>query len=227
MKNRHYIKDFLKEKVIKTQYEWDSHLDNIFLIFNKVLCEFNSTNLLDVGCGKGQRTIRIAEHFNIQKSNVLGIDNNDNEIQKCKIFFDLEKVNLENKTIPFNDCNFDLVVCNQVLEQIKNYKHVIDEIIRVTNKKKYILLGILNLAHLINRIYLLFGIQPLCIRADSSHVRGFTHKAFLEILKSIENIKLKGSTGSCMYPLPYVMDKFLSSRFTGFAGYTCYLLEKT
>jgi len=183
--------------------------------------------LLDVGCGEGRRTIKIAEHFNIQVNSIIGIDSDDDAIQKCKLLFDVKKINLENGNLPFNDYNFDLVLCNQVLEHIKNYKHVIDEIIRVTKNKGYILLGIPNLAHLINRIYLLFGIQPLCLRVDSSHVRGFTHKAFLEMVKSIENVKLEGSAGSTMYQLPYVMAKFLCTCFTGLAGYTCYLLKKT
>jgi ubiquinone/menaquinone biosynthesis C-methylase UbiE len=226
MKNNFYIKDILKTAVIKTQYEWESHIENIFRIFNKDSYEFSPENLLDVGCGDGRRTVRIAEHFHIQRNSIHGIDYDDEAIQKCNLFFDSKKRDLENEKLPFKDCKFDLVICNQVLEHIKNYKHVIAEIIRVTKKEGFILLGIPNLAHLINRIYLLFGIQPLCLRVDSTHVRGFTHKAFLEMIKALKNVKLEGSAGSTIYPLPYFIAKFLSYYLIGLSGYTCYLLKK-
>ena len=80
---------------------------------------------------------------------------------------------MECQDIPHSDDTFDLVICNQVLEHLKNFRSVIDEIIRITNNEGYILIGMPNLAHLINRIYLLFGVQPMCIDIDSSHIRGF------------------------------------------------------
>ena len=73
---------------------------------------------------------------------------------------------------------------------MKNYRKVIDNLIRVTKTKGYILVGIPYLAHLINRIYLMFGVQPMCIHLDGPHVRGYTHKAFVELLTSLEEAKL-------------------------------------
>ena len=113
-----------------------------------------------------------------------------------------------------------------MLEHLKNYKKVVDDLIRVTKQDGYIVIGIPNLAHLINRIFLLFGKQPMCIDLDSSHVRAFTHISFVRKINSIQSVTLIDCTGSLMYPLPYFIGNYLSDYFVGLCGYVCYLLKK-
>ena len=159
-------------------------------------------------------------------SKVHGIDNELNYIEECQNSFNAQKVDLEYENIPHSDDTFDLVICNQVLEHLKDFSRVIDELIRVTNKEGYLLIGTPNLAHLINRIYLLFGVQPMCIDIDSSHVRGFTHRSFVRMLESFQNIKLIDFEGALMYPLPFLLGKTLARYSVGLSGYVCYLLQK-
>ena len=64
--------------------------------------------------------------------------------------FNAENIHSERDVLPYKDEMFDLVICNQVLEHLKNYRKVIDDIIRVTRKGGYMIFGIPNLAHLIN-----------------------------------------------------------------------------
>ncbi|MBL7131180.1 MAG: class I SAM-dependent methyltransferase [Candidatus Omnitrophica bacterium] len=204
------IKEVIKEKFIGTQYEWESHIENVIRLFNDNLRFYQPHNMLDVGFGSGDRTLRIAKYFRMDMQNVYGIDYNSQHVVSCNNTFNTKIVDLEIGWLPYEDNSFDLVICNQVLEHLKNFRKVIDEITRVTKVKGYFVLGIPNLAHLINRIYLLFGIQPLCINLNSSHVRGFTHKSFVELLNSINNVKLVDFKGSLMYPLPYPLAKLLS-----------------
>jgi len=138
--------------------------------------------MFDVGSGNGERTIRIAAYFNIQPFNIHGLDNDNKRLIESHKRFIASKVDLEKGALPYKNEMFDLVICNQVLEHLKNFKEIINEIIRVTVKEGYIVIGIPNLAHLINRIYLLFGIQPMCIHLNSHHVRGYTHSSFLNLL---------------------------------------------
>ena len=135
--------------------------------------------------------------------------------------FDFEKF-----PYPFEDNTFDLVICNQVLEHLKHYRKVINDLIRITSEKGYIIIGIPNLSHLINRIYLLFGRQPLCIHLNSSHVRSFTHKSFSNMLMSLQKIKFLDCKGSLIYPLPYFIANRIKGHFIGLSGYVCYLLQK-
>ena len=220
------LKEFVKRSLIGTQHEWESHIDNIFRIFDKNLKEYCPYNIMDVGCGNGSRTICIANHLNVDMSNVYGVDYSEDFVITCQSMFNVSKIDLEINNIPHDDDTFDIVICNQVLEHLKNYSKVIDELIRVTKKKGYILIGIPNLAHLINRIYLLFGMQPMCIAMDGSHVRAFTHRSFVAMLDSIQKTKLIDFEGALMYPLPFLLGKTLARYSAGLSGYVCYLLQK-
>lgn len=220
------VKEYVKGSLIGTQHEWESHIENMFRLFDRNLKGYLPSNLIDVGYGDGLRTIRIADYFNIDMSRVYGIDNEVSYIEACRNSFNTQKVDLECQNTPYSNDTFDLVICNQVLEHLKNYKRAINELIRITNKEAYLLIGIPNLAHLINRIYLLLGVQPMCIDIDSSHVRGFTHRSFVRMLESFQNIKLIDFEGALMYPLPFLLGKTLARYSVGLSGYVCYLLQK-
>jgi ubiquinone/menaquinone biosynthesis C-methylase UbiE len=220
------VKEYIKCRLIGTQHEGASYFDNMLRMFDENLRTYIPNNILDVGCGIGDKTIRMANHFNIDIRNAYGVDYDDQHVIASKKRFNAEKIDLEADDLPYDDNMFDLVICNQVLEHLKNYRKVIDDLIRVTKKGGYIAVGIPNLAHLINRIYLLFGIQPMCIHLDSSHVRSFTHKSFVKMLASLQGVKLIDCKGALMYPLPLIIAKFLAKHFVGLSGYTCYLLRK-
>lgn len=221
-----YIKKILMKKFIGTQHEWESHIGNIFSIIDKNLKNFHPENMLDVGCGNGDRTIRIADYFNIAPAETYGIDYDKKHLMASRKRFNATEVDLEIDDLPFKTNHFDLVICNQVLEHLKEYKKAIENIIRVTSIKGYIVLGIPNLAHLINRFLFLAGIQPMCISLDGQHVRGFTHKAFVEVLNTYKSIEFIDCRGALMYPLPFSVSKIFARYFKGLSGYICYLLRK-
>jgi 2-polyprenyl-3-methyl-5-hydroxy-6-metoxy-1,4-benzoquinol methylase len=223
----HYVSQFIKKQIICVDNEWESHIDNILRLFDSNLNgDTTPENMLDVGCGDGSRTQRLAQYFNIDRKNLYGLDYDQNLINLSNLHFNSSRTDLEVDAIPFKEGMFDLVICNQVLEHLKNYQNVINQIIRVTKIGGYIVLGVPNLAHLINRIYLLFGRQPLCIDIDSSHVRGFTHKSLSLKLSSIKGLELIDIKGSLMYPLPFFIAKLLSKYFISLSGYVCYLLKR-
>jgi len=183
--------------------------------------------LLDVGCSKGTRSIAVAQALGIAHQNVHGVDIEDIANDSPLLRNNFKKIDLEAGLLPFDDNSFGLVICNQVMEHLKNYNRIFQEIIRVTKPKGFIVLGIPNLAHLMNRILLLFGSQPMCMVMRSGHVRGFTHKAFVEFLHSQSNVKLIDCKGSSIiYPMPYLLAKPLSNIFTGLCAYTCYLIQR-
>jgi len=220
------LKRFVKCNLIGTQHEWESHINNMICIFDRNLQAYAANNMLDVGCGDGSRTTRIAEYFRIPMEQVYGLDVNDELIGACRRLFKASKIDLETDPIPYQDGVFDLVICNQVLEHLKNYREVIDSLTRVTKKGGFIVIGIPNLAHLINRLYLLFGIQPMCIHLEGPHVRSFAHRDFKRLITSLRGLRLLDCKGSLMYPLPLFMVDGIMDRFVGLCGYVCYLLRK-
>ena len=221
------IIEYVKKYIVGTRHEWESHFENIIYLFDKNLDAFKPQLFLDVGCGNGERTIRTAQYFHIDLSKTHGIDYDEAQVAECSRFFNANKTDLETEAIPYPEDTFDLTVCNQVLEHLKNYQRALSEVIRVTKKGGDIVIGIPNLAHLINRIYLLFRLQPMCMGINSNHIRGFTHKAFTQMLQTVKNVKLIDSAGSLMYPLPYPVATYLSRLLVGLSGFTCYLLQKT
>ena len=143
------------------------------------------------------------------------------------IFSHASRIDLETDCLPYEDGAFDLVVCNQVLEHLKNYHYALEQIIRSTKTDGYIIIGIPNLAHLINRFSLLMGVQPMCMHLESSHVRGFTHRAFETMLRSTPGISYIACAGSSLiYPLPLVLARPLSRFCVGICAYICYLVKK-
>lgn len=78
--------------------------------------------VLDLGCG----TNKYKKYF-IQKNKFIGIDvkTSGREInQKTPdVFYD-------GKKLPFNDGNFDLIICTEVLEHVENFELVVSEIFR-------------------------------------------------------------------------------------------------
>lgn len=59
------LKEHIKSSFIGTQCEYESHIDNIFRILAENLKTYSPNNILDVGCGIGDRTVRVANRFNI------------------------------------------------------------------------------------------------------------------------------------------------------------------
>ena len=127
--------EYIKYYVIGTKYEWESDFENMFYIFDKNLRACTPSNILDVGCSNGSRTVRIADYFKVSLDNVYGIDYNDELIKSCEELFNVISIDLESDNLPYESNCFDLVICNQILEHLKRYAEVLNDIIRVTKKR--------------------------------------------------------------------------------------------
>ena len=137
------------------------------------------------------------------------------------------KLDLELEPFPFPDEKFEVVLCNQILEHLKNIFLPLSEMERVLKTGGYLALGIPNLAALHNRLLLLAGRQPVCNAITGPHIRCFAHKAFLGFLRSNLNFRLVATSGSSLYPFPWPAVEFGARLFPGLSAYTFYLLKKT
>jgi ubiquinone/menaquinone biosynthesis C-methylase UbiE len=103
------VKKYIKYRFIGTQHEGASYIDNMLRIFDENLKTYVPNNVLDVGCGNGDKTIRIANRFNIDMHNTYGVDYDDQHIIACKKRFNAKKIDLETDDLPHEDDTFDLV----------------------------------------------------------------------------------------------------------------------
>ncbi|KAA3613667.1 MAG: class I SAM-dependent methyltransferase [Calditrichaeota bacterium] len=157
--------------------------------------------LLDIGCWDGIKTRKYAEELGFNGR--FGIEIFDEQIVKAESNgVEIAKLDLESDNFPFEDNFFDVIICNQVFEHLKQIYHPLDEIFRVLKPGGHFLFSVPNLSSFHNRIMLLLGLQPSSIRIFGPHVRAFTYQAFLNFATYNNNFKLVESFGVGFYPLP-------------------------
>ena len=91
--------------------------------------------VLDVGCGTGEITARLAEKY--AQASFAGIDVEEPHLERarmrCAEFGDRVRFELGDAlNLAFDDDTFDLVVCRHVLQAVSDARRVLEEIRRVT-----------------------------------------------------------------------------------------------
>ncbi|GAH89072.1 unnamed protein product, partial [marine sediment metagenome] len=105
-------------------------------VIDKILGEFENAKILDAGCGEGV----LVEKYRKKGFDIIGIDlNYSSEYVK----------NGDIREMPFEDGEFNLVLCLDVLEHINisDHKKASNELRRVTKKGGLIIFGLPNLSH--------------------------------------------------------------------------------
>lgn len=180
-------------------------------IINKFLNTIPFDSMLDIGAGKGQ-DIFIAEKINAKaKKYAIELDN-DNFIILKERGISVFKINIEHDLLPLEDRCIDVAIANQILEHTKELFWIFHEISRVLKVGGHLIVGVPNLASLHNRLLLLLGKQPTCIKSGSAHIRGFTKSDLIRFAK-IGHLDLVDFKGSNFYPFPSLLAKPLSKMF--------------
>ncbi|MCM2267370.1 MAG: class I SAM-dependent methyltransferase [Elusimicrobiales bacterium] len=192
----------------------------------RLLGRIQAASLLDVGCARGQKTRAYAQALGVPLSAVKGVEPQAHYAAEAEKDFGVYRVNIEMDRFPVADNSFDLVICNQVLEHLKNIFLPLSEMDRVVKPGGFLLIGVPNMAGLYNRLLLLAGLQPLANAIDGPHVRGFAHASFVRFLRQNGNFELAAVDCSNLYPLPYPFLSLLGGHFPGLSCFTFYLLKK-
>jgi len=120
-----------------------------------------------------------------------------------------------------------VIIANQILEHVKEIFWIWHEISRVLRIGGKLIIGIPNLASLHNRLLLLFGKQPACIKCYSAHIRGYTFEDIMKFQKTCwGGYRLLNFKGSNFYPFPLPLSLFLSKIFPKMAVSIFLLLKK-
>lgn len=189
----------------------------------------DTIRILDVGCGSGRDLLavrdavgqnRTVELYGIECTPELAENAKARKIQALNI-------DLECMSLPFPDNFFDIVMANQVLEHLKNWIWAFHEQVRVAKRGGVVIIGVPNLAALHNRILMLLGRQPSCIKADGPHVRGFTRHELHRLGRSVAGIEILQSTGTYVYGLPPRLGKRFARIFPSLSATILLALKKT
>lgn len=94
---------------------------------NYILNNINGSSVLDAACGRGALLIKIKEKYTNLELYGFDFAPPRGEGITC--------IQANICSIPFEDHQFDTVICTHALEHIRDYKKAIDELIRVTNRR--------------------------------------------------------------------------------------------
>ncbi len=189
--------------------------------------------LIDIGARDGVYTAQLLESVTASnRTTPFGdwrpvlVEISQEYLARARQRFGCVRANVERSGLPFESRSASCVVINQVLEHLKDPFQVLAECDRVLKVGGIFLIGVPNLAGLVNRLYLLAGKQPAAINLPGPHVRGYTLRSLRAYLKTNPNFVLRRVFGSCLYPLPPFLSEPLAVRWPGLACYMFFVLEK-
>ena len=132
----------------------------------------SGSDLLEIGVNHGTQTVIYHSQFN-SPGNLVGYDWSDFRHESVRDKIQFERVDIETERFPADGESFDVVVCNQVLEHIKNIYTPLSEMWRVLRVGGMLVLSVPNLSCWHNCLLLSIGRQPTTIQIHGSHVRGY------------------------------------------------------
>ncbi len=154
--------------------------------------------LLDIGCGTGTISQYLAGVLGAEKT--YGIDANPRWVEQARANgVDATALDIQSDDLPYDDAYFDAIFCGELIEHLTDTDHLLDEIFRALSPGGCCVLTTPNLSAWHNRIALLLGFQPFATGVSfrhrvghprflgtggtTEHVRVFTYRALVELLK--------------------------------------------
>ncbi len=198
--------------------------DTIERLLGGIAGEHRDPTLLDVGCWDGELSGRCGAALGAKR--VLGVEVYEGPAAEAEAKgLEVARVDLETGRFPWEDGSVDVVVCNQVLEHLKNIWLPMTEMHRVLRPGGHAVLSVPNLASLHNRVLLALGRQPTSVRVRGPHVRGYAFREFRDLVALGGAYEVQRALTAGFYPLPARLSRPFSSLWTG-AGHTTIVLAR-
>jgi ubiquinone/menaquinone biosynthesis C-methylase UbiE len=173
----------------------------------------NGSSLLEVGGDTGWQTLAYRDRL-ASPSRAVIYDWQDRRLQHVKTAgVGFCEVNIETDSFPDPSGSFDVVVCNQVLEHIKNIYHPLTEMHRVLKMGGFLIVSVPNVSALHNCFLLLLGMQPTTMAIFGSHVRGFAIHSMSRFLTRNGHFRICTLKGFGLHPftsmeLPWIFKTY-------------------
>jgi ubiquinone/menaquinone biosynthesis C-methylase UbiE len=97
----------------------------------KALSHLTFTSLLDVGGAEGYKAALARSIFNVS---VQSVDLSAEACKRAKEIFDVDGEPIDIHNLPYNDNEFDVVLCSETLEHVSDIQSATRELIRVCKK---------------------------------------------------------------------------------------------
>lgn len=160
---------------ISAQARATDDLDRMLDQLSRLLVSSPAT-LLDVGCGLGALSERIARRLG--SGRVIGVDCDARRLEvAASRGLETHVVDLNQGRVPLPSGSVDLVTCFGVLAYLTTYDACLSEAARVLHDQGWLMLSMPNLASWRNRLSLLFGYQPAHVAVSAAQRRAGTLQA--------------------------------------------------
>ena len=189
--------------------------------------ENSNSKIVDLGCDEGSWTLKVAEKSQSRDYHGLDIVDGQLEIAAAK-GINIKKGDL-NKSLPYEDEQFDLVHSNQVIEHLFDLDNFLSEIYRILKPNGYCITSTENIASWINTGAQVLGWQPfsltnistkklgmgnpLALNSDDKlvhksmlHTRILSTTALKDLFKA-HGFIVEKITGAGYFPLPGILGK--------------------
>ncbi len=93
------------------------------------ISKYNFKTFIDIGGAEGYTANLARKLFNAQVSST---DLSENACKMAKAIFDIDAIPADIHNLPFNDNEFDIVLCSETIEHVTDYKKAIIELLRIT-----------------------------------------------------------------------------------------------
>jgi SAM-dependent methyltransferase len=184
--------------------------------------------ILDIGLGTGRDLKAIANACREHTLELYGVESRQSWVEQRRADgIATVGLNIEREALPYQDEFFDIVLSNQVIEHTKELFWIFAEIARVLKKGGLAIIGCPNLASWHNRVALLFGRQPPCMRLLGSHVRGITKPGFRQLIEDAGYFELIGYRGANFYPFGGSVNRVLARLFPTMTATHYFILRRT
>lgn len=167
----------------------------------------NKSNILDVGCGDGQKT-KYVTGDGCGLSFLIGLDLSSEKLKIAKRR-NILPVLADLASLPFADESYDIIMSFHTIEHtnVSNVKLFLKEAYRTLKKGGYLLLVTPNAKRLSSLVYRLLGFNKYPMNPD--HVFEYTREDLLHILQDFKLFKY--------HILPYFFGIHLKNIYIGFS----------
>lgn len=134
---------------------------------------------LDIGCGSGHGSFELAKRF----KKIYGVDVSSDAIRYARKHWHKKNIIYRvgsGTAVPFKENTFDVTVAFEVFEHIKDWKHFLLELKRVTKKNGYIYISTPN-----KEVYSKGTKKPI----NPHHFFEMTPRQFINALQSVFTLK--------------------------------------
>lgn len=198
------VLDNIKRLPIDLGQGWYRHTTKAKLTAFQVTGQGHGRTVLDLGCGDGYWSKRLAKR-GWQVTSADGFDTRHPTAHQ---------INFE-ESLPFVDNQFDLIWCSEVIEHIKDVEQLVSEMRRITKPGGRIVTTTPNSSFWLYKILMPFGIKPADIQNPD-------HKQFF----SLADIRNLFPSAKILGFFPYAIFKFVIRSGVNLLSPTFIIIER-